>query len=663
MQRCLDLPRYTEGLARSIVVVSDGYVSVEDEAFELVRNNLNQANLFSFGIGSSVNRHLMEGLARAGQGAPFIVTDPTEAAEQAEKLRRYIQQPLFTQITPYFTGDIIVYDLEPSSVPDVLSDRPVILMGKLTGELKGSIDLEGYVMEPAKQSLLQKIKGEHPPAVVKKTRLSFNLDQAQSSERYAAIRYLWAREKIRNLSDFTMGSISEANRLETTRLGLQYNLLTNFTSFIAVEKVIVNENPAEQEQVNQPLPMPAGVSNEAIGFELSLRGISGLAGPVGETQTISWHGILAALFSLLLIGFWAFKYMRSTLTILLLGIFTSLFYSCGSMPEAAPQPHDAITFILGEDQSSRNPYYATALKYFSTDSMESTPLIVNTCHNLLAVRQYLLDHAPDQDSWKRINLVVHGNEWTGINVPIIGEEGRCSQQELLAAQESGHFLPLPDEVIDEHTTLAVFGCNVGKDTALLQQLSVAFGGTDAQRPKVSSARYFNIFRDEGLQFGRHLAKSHFVAIPAGKFPGNRYLAQQFAEKYSQDTINWMQALLTLEPQGSEQPYVHYFNIPAEWTVVYPSGDIPKISEATTLNWINEQKDLQQELGRLQLPSSAFRWEIEQTQVQGYPALQAQGQKSIYCSVQPRTDDDESFLQPAIEDQNYYAVVRKGWMVE
>ena len=67
-------------MSRTVVVVTDGYVTVEREAFELVRRNLSQANLFSFGIGSSVNRHLMEGLARAGMGEPFIITKPAQAA-------------------------------------------------------------------------------------------------------------------------------------------------------------------------------------------------------------------------------------------------------------------------------------------------------------------------------------------------------------------------------------------------------------------------------------------------------------------------------------------------------------------------------------------------------------------------------------------------------
>ncbi|RYF77539.1 MAG: VWA domain-containing protein, partial [Comamonadaceae bacterium] len=118
-----------EGVSRSIVVVTDGYVTVEREAFELVRKNLDKANLFSFGIGSSVNRHLMEGLARAGMGEPFIITDPVQAPEQAARFRRMVESPVLTNVRATFNG-LDVYDVEPRQLPDVLGERPVIVFGK-----------------------------------------------------------------------------------------------------------------------------------------------------------------------------------------------------------------------------------------------------------------------------------------------------------------------------------------------------------------------------------------------------------------------------------------------------------------------------------------------------------------------------------------------------
>ncbi len=66
--------------------------------FDYIRENLNQCNVFSFGIGSSVNRYLIEGVAKAGMGEPFIVTQEAEASAIAAKFREYIQTPLLTDI-------------------------------------------------------------------------------------------------------------------------------------------------------------------------------------------------------------------------------------------------------------------------------------------------------------------------------------------------------------------------------------------------------------------------------------------------------------------------------------------------------------------------------------------------------------------------------------
>ncbi len=62
LQRALALPAH-EGCSRSIVVVTDGYVNVETEVFRLIRNNLHQANVFAVGIGSEINRWLIESMA------------------------------------------------------------------------------------------------------------------------------------------------------------------------------------------------------------------------------------------------------------------------------------------------------------------------------------------------------------------------------------------------------------------------------------------------------------------------------------------------------------------------------------------------------------------------------------------------------------------------
>ena len=142
MERALALPRSTQNLARTLVIATDGYVAVEAEAFDLIRQRLGEASFFAFGIGSSVNRFLIEGLARVGMGEPFIVLDSAEAPAAAARFRQYVTAPVLTRVR-FETQDLEVYDREPISIPDVLAERPVIVFGKWRGERRGTVRIAG----------------------------------------------------------------------------------------------------------------------------------------------------------------------------------------------------------------------------------------------------------------------------------------------------------------------------------------------------------------------------------------------------------------------------------------------------------------------------------------------------------------------------------------
>ncbi len=264
LTRAVQLSR-DESISRSIVVVTDGYVSFERDAFQVVRENLGQANLFAFGIGSSVNRFLIEGLARAGRGEPFVVTEPAHAAAEARRLKAYISAPVLTNVRVDF-GRMEVYDVEPASIPDVLADRPITIFGKYRGKPSGSIRLSG-------------VSGEN--------RFEKRVDLGSATTGNPALPYLWARHRVANLSDDHQIGADEDSRLQIVNLGLTYNLLTEFTSFVAVDDVVrdLPENAAKQT-VKQPLPLPKGVPSSAIG-----------GGTVPEPGLI--HLVLLAL-----AGFW-----------------------------------------------------------------------------------------------------------------------------------------------------------------------------------------------------------------------------------------------------------------------------------------------------------------------------------------------------------------------
>ncbi len=233
-----------EGRARTFVIVTDGYVTIEKEAFELVRSNLGRANLFAFGIGSSVNRFLIEGLARAGQGEPFFVLNAQQAEREAARLRTMIERPVLARIRVKFDG-FDAYDLDPPQVPDLFAQRPILVSGKYRGRTTGRIEVEGLAAGGA-------------------VTIPIDVERAAVRDETPALRYLWARSRIAQLGDFNKLGRDDAAVRAITQLGLTHNLLTDFTSFIAVDHVVRNPG-GSTTTVDQPLPLPQGVSNLAVG--------------------------------------------------------------------------------------------------------------------------------------------------------------------------------------------------------------------------------------------------------------------------------------------------------------------------------------------------------------------------------------------------------------
>ena len=249
LRHAYKLPRTDEGSARSMVVITDGYISVEKEAFELIQQHLDEANVFTFGIGSSVNRYLIEGMAKVSQSTSFIATTFEEAQQVATQFKNYIATPLLTQIKLQAKG-FDIYDIEPKSIPDVFSARPILIYGKYRGDAKGSITLKGY-------------QGR------KKFKQVYDVSQGTLSKNNKALRYLWARKRIGQLDDYKK-IFGEDIKNDVIALGLKYNLVTNYTSFVAIDQEIANKG-GKLKTLKQPLQMPKNVNNSAVGAEATVQ--------------------------------------------------------------------------------------------------------------------------------------------------------------------------------------------------------------------------------------------------------------------------------------------------------------------------------------------------------------------------------------------------------
>lgn len=243
LQTAVSVPM-KEDVARSVVIITDGYISNEDEIYDLINRNMDAASFFSFGIGCSVNDYLIKGIAQCGMGESFLVTDSEDAAQSAERFASYIEAPLMTGITVDYEG-FDVYDVATSTPSILYAQKPLILFGKWRGEPTGTITVSG---KASGEDYVQEI----PVA-----------DAAVDTED-ESIRYLWARTKLDQLAGYGSTRNDDSVKEEITQLGLDYNMTTPYTSFVAVVEEIRNPE-GESQDVNQANPLPLQVSNLAVG--------------------------------------------------------------------------------------------------------------------------------------------------------------------------------------------------------------------------------------------------------------------------------------------------------------------------------------------------------------------------------------------------------------
>jgi Ca-activated chloride channel family protein len=136
-------------------------------------------------------------------------------------------------------------EVAPMKVPDLMARRPIVLFGKYRGEAKGKIEVSGFTGEGRFTQAL-----EVTPKAIKPGN--------------APIRWLWARKWVAMLEDELHLSSAKEVEEAITDLGLSYTLLTPFTSFVAIDSEVVNLG-GKASTVRQPLPLPEGVSNLAVG--------------------------------------------------------------------------------------------------------------------------------------------------------------------------------------------------------------------------------------------------------------------------------------------------------------------------------------------------------------------------------------------------------------
>lgn len=226
---------------RVVSFMTDGYIGNELEIFASIRQRLGEARIFSFGVGSSVNRYLMEGMARLGRGAVAYVNADEGSQRAVAAFFDRIAHPAMTDVELDW-GGMEVDEVYPSRPPDLFVGRALILTGRFAGGGRHTVRLSGRA-------------GERPVSL----ELEVDLDAAEAA--YPGIPFVWARKQIEVLEDRDVGEGSPAIAARIKDLALEFGLMSGYTAFVAVDSSQVTAGE-HGTVVPVAVPVPEGVRYE-----------------------------------------------------------------------------------------------------------------------------------------------------------------------------------------------------------------------------------------------------------------------------------------------------------------------------------------------------------------------------------------------------------------
>jgi len=260
-------PSVEKGRDRYVVFLTDGYVGNEDAIFARARDLVaaterrgQRARVFVLGSGSSVNHHLVTGLAEAGKGLGLTMTLAEDPADAVRRLYRMVGQPVVRDVVIDW-GGLAVEDVYPTSLPDLLADRPLVVHARYTGSGTAQIKVRG-------------VTDDGP------VELPLAVTLPEASKRFPATPTLWARARVAELEKRLWDGPDQQAIDLIEETGLEHRIVTAYTSFVAVDRSrTVGDGTGPT--VVQPVEAADGVDMEAAAPVSALMGSDYSIGATG----------------------------------------------------------------------------------------------------------------------------------------------------------------------------------------------------------------------------------------------------------------------------------------------------------------------------------------------------------------------------------------------
>ena len=237
IKAALDFPHDPTRL-RLVSFMTDGFIGNEAEILAAVYEHLGSSRIFSFGVGSSVNRYLLDRMAKLGRGAVAYIGLEDDAREAVDLFYDRIRHPALTDVAIDW-GGLQVSDVYPSRIPDIFPGRPVILTGRYASHRPTDIRVIGKVGEVYRQLTIPVLDDE-------------------TYRGHEAIRSVWARKKIEQLNSRSTYDDNPELKDEIRDVALGYGLMSAYTAFIAVDSSHRTDGD-HGVTIAVPVPVPDGV--------------------------------------------------------------------------------------------------------------------------------------------------------------------------------------------------------------------------------------------------------------------------------------------------------------------------------------------------------------------------------------------------------------------
>ena len=208
----LSQPQSGSMSARTIIILSNGFVDAGPDIFEQVKMQLTDANIFAIATGNESNERFFDAISRLTMSEPMALKGNLESMEQqSNNIVRMLQNPALTKLKVGFDGFNAI-ELEPASYPDLYSERPVMIFGKFKGKAKGRIVITGMMGDKSFAKTLE-------------------ISSIKQTVSNTALPYLWAKQRIALLIDYNVYERTSQRVNEITKLGKRYGVQTPYTAF------------------------------------------------------------------------------------------------------------------------------------------------------------------------------------------------------------------------------------------------------------------------------------------------------------------------------------------------------------------------------------------------------------------------------------------------